>query len=80
MVINRRQQQAERIYNSFFKAPKTMLMVAFDTGILRANICRRIADLEKEQKIYRVKMGICPITKHRATFFTTNKDLANGRV
>ena len=76
-MVNRRQQQSQRIYNSFHKSPKTMLMVSIETGILRANICRRIAELEKQNQVYRVKMGICPITKHRATFFTTNKDLAD---
>jgi len=42
---------------------------------LRANICRYVADWEKENRICIVRKGICPISKHRAGFYTTNPEL-----
>lgn len=64
--------QKRKVFNSFFAQPKTMLMVALETGIERAGICRYVATLRKENRIHLVTKGICPITKHRAGFFTTN--------
>ena len=51
-----------------------MLSVSVETGILRANICRYVAEWKKEKKIKLVKFGICPISKHRAGFYTTNQE------
>lgn len=64
--------QRKTIFAAFYRQPKTMLMVSIETGILRANICRFIAELEKQGRIKLVRKGICPITKHRAGFYTTN--------
>lgn len=55
--------------------PKTMLMVSIETGILRANICRYVAEWEKENRICIVRKGICQISKHRAGFYITNPEL-----
>ncbi len=54
-----------------FKQPKTMLQVSTETGILRANICRYVAEWEKQDRITKVRKGICPISKHPAGFYTT---------
>ncbi len=67
--------QMRTVYKAFSERPKTMLMVSVETGILRANICRYISEWEKENRICIVRKGICPITKHRAGFYTTNPDL-----
>lgn len=67
--------QTTTVFNTLFKQPKTMLMVSVETGILRANICRYIAEWQKENRVCVVKKGFCPITKHRAGFYTTNPDL-----
>lgn len=80
METTKMHQQELKVYNSFNKAPKTMLQVSIETGILRANICRYIASFEKVDKVFRVRKGIYPITKHPATFFTTNKEVADGRI
>ena len=69
------QTQIKVIFQAFYGQPKTMLMVAVETGILRANICRYVAKWEKENRICIVRKGICPISKHRAGFYTTNTDL-----
>lgn len=69
------QAQMKRVYLALFKEPKTMLMVADETGVLRANICRYIAKWRKSKCIDVVKVAICPISKHRAGFYTTNPDL-----
>ena len=67
--------QMQRVFLALYKAPKTMLMVSQETGILRANICRYIATWKRRNCIRIYKKGICPITKHGAGFYTTNPEL-----
>jgi hypothetical protein len=67
--------QMQKVFAAFYKQPKTMLMVSIETGILRANICRYVAQWKKDNRIRIVRKGICPITKHRAGFYTTNPEL-----
>ena len=66
--------QMSRVFQAFSKQPKTMLMVSIETGILRANICRYVAEWRTENRIHEVKKGICPISKHGATFFITSNE------
>lgn len=64
------------VYKAFHtETPKTMLQVSNETGILRANICRYVAAFRKQDNIQILYKGNCLITKHRAGFYTTNKDL-----
>ena len=69
------QAQTQRVFTAFLRHPKTMLAVSIETDILRANICRYVAEWGKENRICIVRKGICPISKHRAGFYTTNPDL-----
>ncbi len=69
------QAQMSKVYEAFRKRPKTMLMVSFETGILRANICRYVAMWRKSNQIEFVKHGFCEVSKHRAGYYTTNPDL-----
>lgn len=67
--------QIHQVIEVFNERPFTMLEVSHRTGIERANICRYIATLRKENKIQLVKKTFCSITKHRAGFYTTNKSM-----
>jgi hypothetical protein len=69
------QAQMKRVFTAFYRQPKTMLMVSVETAILRANICRYVAEWQKENRICIVRKGICPISKHHAGFYTTNPEL-----
>jgi len=69
------QAQMKRAFAAFYRQPKTMLMVSIETGILRANICRYVAEWGKRGYIRIVRKGICPISKHRAGYYTTNPEL-----
>jgi hypothetical protein len=69
------QGQTKRIFKALHSQPKTMLMVSIETGILRANICRYVAEWQKQNCIKIIRKGICPISKHRAGFYTTNPAL-----
>jgi hypothetical protein len=69
------QAQTQRVFTAFLRHPKTMLAVSIETDILRANICRYVAEWGKENRICIVRKGICPISKHRAGLYTTNPDL-----
>lgn len=67
--------QVEKTYQSFFGTPKTMLMVSTETEIYRSNICRYLSKFRKDNKIFFVCFGICPISKNRAGFYTSNPDI-----
>ena len=69
------QAQMQKVFAALYRQPKTMLMASIETGILRANICRYVAEWGKENRICIVRKGICPISKHRAGFYTTNPEL-----
>lgn len=69
------QAQIKRVFSALHKQPKTMLMLSVETGILRANICRYIAKLRKQNSIRIVQKSICPISKRRAGYYTTNPEL-----
>lgn len=64
--------QYKQVRAAMSSAPKTMLQVSIETGILRANICRYVRDLKKYNAIRLTHFGLCPISKHRAGFYTTN--------
>lgn len=49
-----------------------MLMVSIETGVLRANICRYVAEWGRKNRIGLVSYGICPISKYMAGYYTTN--------
>ena len=67
--------QFNTVFHSFSLQPKTMLQVAIETGILRANICRYVAKMENTGKLYIQRKGLCPISKHRAGYYTTYKEI-----
>ena len=68
--------QLQKVYSTLFVRPMTMLEVAQLTGIERANVCRYVAELRKQNSVEVVRFGICPITKHsRVQFLTTNPEL-----
>lgn len=64
--------QERKTFQAFYSQPKTMLMVSVETGIERANICRYVATLRKQGRIFLVRNGICSISKHNAGYYTTN--------
>ncbi len=75
MNRTKREIQEKQFLKYFNKGAFTMKQVSVKTNIDRANICRFIAKRRKYKSIYLVRKGLCPITKHRAGFFTTNFEL-----
>lgn len=74
---NEFQAQYQTVFQSFKEHPKTMLDVSLETGILRANICRYVADMEDKgliQLLYKAGDGN---TKFTAGYYTTDKELFN---
>ena len=67
--------QKKTVYKALCEYPMTSLMIANYTGILRANITRYIAELTEEDKIMVVDKKLCPITKHRASFYAAIREL-----
>jgi hypothetical protein len=67
--------QYQTVYESFQEKPKTMLSVSIETGILRANICRYVADMENKGLIQLIRKDPCHYTQFKAGFYSTDKDL-----
>ena len=72
---NHFETQMKRVFEAFKRKPSTMLMVSFETGILRANLCRYIAKWQKSNSIHKLKQGLCKVSKHRAGYYTTDTNL-----
>jgi hypothetical protein len=69
------QTQYQIVYQAFKERPKTMLEVSIETGILRANICRYIAEMEKHKQIQIIRKGYCLHTHFMAGFYSTDEAL-----
>ena len=69
------QEQMQKVFLAFREQPKTINMVSLETGILRVNFLYYVNELKRQNLIRIVKEDICPISKHRAYFYTTNPDL-----
>lgn len=69
------QAQYQIVYQSFKECPKTMLDVSLETGILRANICRYVADMENKGVIQLLYKSEDEHTKFTAGYYTTDKTL-----
>lgn len=67
--------QSDRIAGVFNEAALTMKQAAEYTGIDRANICWEVAELREAGRIWPCGRALCPITKHRATFYSTNAEI-----
>lgn len=72
---NQFQAQIKRGFPAPPRHPTTMLMVSIETGVMRATICRYVAEQGKESRIQIARKGIYPISKHIAGYYTTNPDL-----
>jgi hypothetical protein len=65
----------------FFQGCYTMKQVSVQTNIDRANICRYISKRKRQNKVYLVRFGICPITKTPGVgFYTTNLELFHSLI
>jgi cell fate regulator YaaT (PSP1 superfamily) len=65
-------KQYRKLDFEFSKGAFTMKTVSVKLNIDRANICRYIAKRRKENRIYLVKYGECPITKTKGVGFYTS--------
>jgi len=67
--------QYETVYHSFKKRPQTMLEVSIATGILRANICRYVAEMQRKGQIQIIRKGLDSYTRFKAGFYSTDESL-----
>lgn len=66
---NKFNSQRKALIECLRSGQKTMLMVSIETGILRANICRYISELQKIGAIELIRFGTCPISGCTAGFY-----------
>ena len=65
-----------RIYFNYLNSHiATNSMVAKATGISHKNLCWYKRKLQLNGQLFEVKIALCEVTKHRATYLTTNKNL-----
>jgi len=67
--------QFKATFEGFYKQPQTMKELSIVTGIDRANVCRYVRTLRKENRIAVYKKANCSITKHLANYYTTDPSL-----
>lgn len=67
--------QKDKVFKAFLDKPRTMLMVAHNIGLERANVCWLVGMLKDENAIALREKKLCEISKHRAGYYTTNKNL-----
>lgn len=78
---NIKRRQLDRVYDLLLSPnPEgfTRMQVARCLGIERASVCRRVAELQEEGKLWVVRKGIDPLTKERAEFLTCNPNVARS--
>ena len=67
--------QLNKVFQSFFDSPKTMKETDKDCGVMRENICRYVRTFRQSKSIVVIRKRYCLVTKHLANEYTTNKDL-----
>ena len=67
--------QFQTVYHCFLEKPKTTLMVALETGVLRNCITWYVAEMEEKGLIQVIQKGFDPFTGFKAGFYSTNKSL-----
>lgn len=68
------------IREAFEVAPATMLMIAHQTGIERANVCRHVATLRKTNSISLTGKRLCKISNYTAGYYTTDPSLMDSQL
>lgn len=69
----KRSRQRRLLWDSLQGKPKTRMQLAVETGIMRSSICPIIDDWLRKGHVYFAGRDRCPITGHKADFFTANK-------
>jgi hypothetical protein len=67
--------QLKKVFDSFYKQPKTMKEVDIETNVMRENICWYCRTLRKSNKLYAVGKRMCKVTKHLDIQCTKNPEL-----
>ena len=71
--------QLKQTQIAFFAQPQTMMQIARQVGIDRANVCWYVRDLRKAGAIWLIRKGICPITRADGVgFWSTNPKFAES--
>ena len=71
--------QLQQTQIAFFSQPITMMQAARQVNTDRANTCRYVATMRKENAIWLVRRGVCPVTRaDNVGFYTTNPAFAES--
>ena len=68
--------QLAKVYQAFYRSPKTMKEVDLETGIMRESICRYCRRLRLQNRLFPVLKRQCKVTKYpKVIAWTSNPDL-----
>ena len=72
--------QFQQTQIAFFAQPQTMMQIARQVGIDRANVCWYVRELRKVGAIWLIRKGTCPITGHnKVQYLTTNPQFVENK-
>jgi len=64
--------QIQKVKESFFIEPKTMLIVSDETGIAMADVYKYVSILRNSNQIAIAKIDLCKVSKRLSTYLTTD--------
>jgi hypothetical protein len=70
MKNSKKRVQIRQVLDELKKEPATSMMLSVQTGILRANLTRYLAKLERQHKIVVTTEKPCKITGHKAKYYS----------
>lgn len=76
-----KRRQLDKVYDLLLSPNPdgfTRMQIAKCLGIERASVCRRIADLRDEGKVWVIGKGLDPVTGERAEKLSSNIQVAMG--
>lgn len=65
--------QIQKVYDAFHDTPKTMLDVAREVNVYRANVCRYLRVMKRQGTIQKIYKGRDRRTKNWAWYYSTDE-------
>lgn len=71
----KKSRRKRKIWDALQGKPKTMMQLSVETHVMRSSICPIINAWRDQGFVFFTGRDVCPITKHKADFYTANKEI-----
>lgn len=71
----KKDRRKRKLWDALQGKPKTMMQLSIETHVMRSSICPIINTWRDQGFVFFTGRDICPITKHKADFYTANKEI-----